>query len=249
MEYIHRRVQIGKIHSRIGLKTDWYLGTYMRYLDISTQFLKKAVPGEWMQVVFILTKLFNFDSQLVLEAFEEEEKAKIEALSDARSETLTKINQAVQDLVSMIVELGSSSQSVSDSAMHTLDLQEKANQKVQQLRQRVDQVKEVGSLLQGISDQTQLLGLNAAIEAAHAGEFGAGFGIVADEIRKLAMNSKESLDTIRSNLDEMITMINEVRNSSENITSLSREQASRSQELSSFVSMLEKVTSELESIQ
>lgn len=248
MEFIERRIGIGKIHSRIGLTTDWYLGTYMQYLDIATQCFKKTIPDKWTEIVLKLSKMFNFDSQLVLEAYLQEEHLEIQKMSDAREQTLIKVNQAVQDLISMITELGSSSQSVSESATHTAEIQEEANSKVQLLRDKVNEIQEVGSLLQDISDQTHLLGLNAAIEAAHAGEFGAGFGVVANEIRKLASNSKESLEHIKTSLDEMISMINDVTKNSENTTALAREQASRSQELSSFVGMLETVTAELESI-
>src|SRR5690606_7609287 len=47
-EFIEKRLHVGKVHSRIGLTTDWYLGTYMKYLEIAVQHFKRVAPGKWM---------------------------------------------------------------------------------------------------------------------------------------------------------------------------------------------------------
>ncbi|GIQ69497.1 chemotaxis protein [Xylanibacillus composti] len=248
MEFIERRLYIGKLHSRIGLTTEWYLGTYMLYLDIAVQNLQKVAPDNWMTIILSLSKMFNLDSQLVLEAYEHDEKQKIQVLYEERKETLAKVNRAVQELASMMVELSGSSQSVADSAIQTAELQDKAHEKVNKLHTKIGEISQVGSILQEISDQTHLLGLNAAIEAAHAGEHGRGFGVVADEIRKLAANSKGSLEVIKATLQEISEELREVMKDSEVTSALAREQAASSEELSSFVNMIETVTNELEGI-
>ncbi|MBM7566698.1 globin-coupled sensor protein [Paenibacillus sacheonensis] len=247
--FIERRILIGNIHSRIGLTTDWYLGTYMLYLDTAVQHFKRIAPDSWMTIILALSKMFNLDSQLVLEAYEKDEKDKIQALSDAKQTTLTTISRIVQELSAMIVELSSSSQSVADSATHTADIQDQANVKVRELQSKIGEIDGIGSLLQEISDQSQLLGINAAIEAAHAADHGRGFGIVANEIRKLASHSKESLVTVREKLQEITGVIGEVMQDAERTSTLARDQAASSQELTSFVQMIETITLELESIQ
>ncbi|WP_412890100.1 methyl-accepting chemotaxis protein [Bacillus sp. 1P06AnD] len=70
-----------------------------------------------------------------------------------------------------------------------------------------EQIGLISKVVKAVSDQSNLLGLNAAIEAARAGEAGRGFSVVADEIRKLATNSKEQviqIDSITKNIQKAI---------------------------------------------
>ncbi|WP_144510257.1 methyl-accepting chemotaxis protein [Bacillus sp. FJAT-22090] len=83
--------------------------------------------------------------------------------------------------------------------------------KVTELSSQSKQIQEITVVMTGIAEQTNLLALNAAIEAARAGEAGKGFAVVADEVRKLAEQSKQSAEEIRTLIDNFELVTNEVR--------------------------------------
>jgi Methyl-accepting chemotaxis protein len=243
--YIDNRITIGLVHSRIGLTTDWYLGSYMTYLDIAMIVLKRTVPDNWTFIVHSLSKMFNLDSQLVLEAYNRAEQALIQDLVDEKSVMLTTVTESVQQLVSLMTELEQGAQSIAEAAVSTSESQDRSHELLGDLQEELAGITEMGLLIRGISDQTHLLGLNAAIEAARAGEMGRGFEVVANEVRKLAASSRTALETIQMNLDEIEKKIHLVRVESENTSVEARSQAARSRELAVFVQTVESVAKDL----
>ncbi|MEK5057733.1 chemotaxis protein [Paenibacillus sp. FSL H7-0326] len=248
-EFIAKRIQIGLIHSKIGLKSDFYLSSYMVYLDVATSIVQQIMPNGWYPVIHALSKMFNFDSQLVLDAYEGKEKQKITDIADEQERMLQAITEVSQKLTGMIDELHHNTELISETARQTAASQESAHKLIDDLNQEVKEIQKMGSLIREISDQSHLLGLNAAIEAAHAGDSGRGFEIVAGEIRKLATGSKKAMEQIQSVLNSIRTKLDQVQNESDNTSDNARKQVFSSSELMAFVQIMESVSGDLKELQ
>jgi methyl-accepting chemotaxis protein len=88
---------------------------------------------------------------------------------------------------------------------------------IQEISRQSEGLMEINAVMKNVASQTNLLSMNAAIEASHAGDAGKGFAVVADEIRKLAENSGEQSKIIGTVLKKIKNSIDKINNSTENV--------------------------------
>ncbi|HDT7699350.1 TPA: hypothetical protein RD491_002987 [Enterococcus faecium] len=126
-------------------------------------------------------------------------------------------------------------------AAHAEELQAASEQILQNSKLAVEnagKVSQVSGLIREISEQTNLLGLNAAIEAARVGEAGAGFGVVATEVRKLSVHSKQATTGIEAALKEVEESIRKMELEISQISASAAEQASLVEDFTQVIERL-----------
>lgn len=118
---------------------------------------------------------------------------------------------------------------------------------VKQITGSIDSIKDITGIIGSISAQTNLLAMNAAIEAAHAGEAGLGFSVVADEIRKLSEAASNNSKEISRILRGIVDRITEAGTSGEQMTNAFHEISAETQELARSLAEIFSSMSELRS--
>ena len=164
--------------------------------------------------------------------------------ADALQNIAAKLNRSLDEIAAVLHELAATSSSIMNNQIVL-------NKNIEEISSYLQDINTVLSFIKKIADDTKMLGLNAAIEAARAGETGAGFSVIATEIRKLSDQSRNTVSSIREltkNIRQKVDIT--LLNSEHNLRS-TEEQAAASQQVSinlQEISEMSQVLSEMAKI-
>lgn len=154
--------------------------------------------------------------------------ARSRALEVEVIEMATNLDDSLQQASAAIQQIAASAGSVNEN-------QQQLGAAVTQISEVTSRIHAVSELIKDIANQTNLLGLNASIEAARAGDAGRGFGVVAEEIRKLSDESQRAVTQIKDLAKQIDERIQAAKHLSSITTNASEEQAAAAQEITASI--------------
>jgi len=160
-------------------------------------------------------------------------------------ETESKLRTMAVNLANGLSGVSSGIEELAVSASEIHSNEQLLNSNMQEVLNFANEINQILSYVKGIADHTNMLGLNAAIEAARVGEAGRGFGIVAEEIRKLSEQSKSTVPKIKVLTEGIKSKIIDVNSKARETMMSTQEQAAATEEITAAVEEITGMSDEL----
>ncbi|QGU95299.1 methyl-accepting chemotaxis protein [Clostridium bovifaecis] len=163
-------------------------------------------------------------------------------------ERQTEILNLSETLSSSLYQIGSAINEISSNVQNVVTSNQVIQSNIEKTRNETKNTDEILQFVANIAQQTNLLGLNAAIESARAGEFGKGFNVVAQEIRKLSASSRDSITQINNVLNSIQSSVADIADKIDRSNEIFDEQVSSIEEITSVIENLSSTADTLKNI-
>ncbi len=159
-----------------------------------------------------------------------------------------KLASTAEELLSLSEELSATGENFAQNSMHLAESNEHLTKQVEELKAKMKEIENINEMVTELAMESRILGINAAIESGKAGEYGIGFSVVADEIRRLATESKQSAKEISQNINGIEASFTEISAHIEQVAGTSEEQAASAQELLAAIVHVRTLATNLENL-
>lgn len=243
--YVAYRRKVGSIHARIKLLPEDYISFYRFYTVETIQKLGDLADLSGQQAARLaaaIVRVALFDMALTIRQYSRDNDDKQRQELDGRlSEVASHIATVTSGVAAVSGDFGNAARSMAAANQETVEL-------AVGLKEQMQEIEAMNRVIHRIAEQTNLLGLNAAIEAAHAGDMGRGFSVVADEVRRLAAESRESAKKIATNIAALKANILRILEQSESVAQIGGQQAVGADSLTGAIAEISVLADELQQL-
>lgn len=158
------------------------------------------------------------------------------------------LRSSSHELIAMVEQLSATAEQLARGSQQIANQIQDEAEIASRMTEEIKRADNISAMVSDIANQSNLLGLNASIEAARAGELGRGFDVVAQEIRKMANESKSAVVTIKGELSELMKEIQQISDGYSTIVAASEEHAAGVQEMQAVFEQITKIAENLQQV-